>query len=112
MTQDDEALAALTPEERKDVLAGRKRRAEEARVADHWAEVATDLSEAASGDDDPDCFEEDDWDEVAQRFCDRILPHWKGSGDALSEFAFGLMRSLGFKVRTVRGHGECWTRSR
>jgi hypothetical protein len=103
----DQTLAGLTEEERQDVRLGRAHRAREARMLAHWAAVAADLSGAAiTG--LPE-FEGEDWDKVARRFRDRIEPHWLGEDD-IEEFAFALMRALGFQKVAIRGHRDCWER--
>jgi hypothetical protein len=109
----DAGESSLTPEEWQDVLAGRARRAEEARLATHWAAVVADLSDAIGVGSDPDDpfadREPSDWDAVVERFCGRIEPHLTHiSEDMISDFAPALMRFLGFRLQVIRGHGDCW----
>jgi hypothetical protein len=95
----DAALNALPPQERQDVFAGRKRRAEEARIAAHYAAVIADLGMA-------DAVKEAEFDKTARRLRSRAEPHGAGEDDVES-LTYALMRSFGWRDRETR-KGTVW----
>jgi hypothetical protein len=98
-----EAVLKLKPNERKAVLDIRKREAEEAKIAEHWAVIVDDMEKVGS-----DADEEAAWDAIVGRFCACVEPHDWGEEDEIAEFTFALMRRLGFRPKQVRNHGEVW----
>jgi hypothetical protein len=95
----------LTPDEWEAVQNIRKRKAEEAKIAEHWAVVVVDLDKAS-----PD-GEEKDWDVIAGRFRARVERHGWGE-DKIAGFTSGLMRGLGFFEKAIRNYGWGWAPTR
>lgn len=91
----------LSDDEWSAVLDVRTRKEREAELASHWREILAELDV----DNDSD---EDSWDQAANTFSHAVEHYGDWDQNNLEEFTYALMRSQGWRNRTIRGHGIVW----